>query len=295
MANLELAFLVLSLVGVIMTLVITVFEFVSRQAALLALAREGSGSAESKEPVTIKRSGLAAASDIMTYATIFFVTMTLVLRGINSGHAPFSNMYEFALSFAWGVIVMGTIFQLRYKTAAVKNVGLIVALLLIIFALVQSLMQLANPEPLVPALQQSVLLSAHVASAVVAYGTFTIGFGAAILYLIQNKRKSPWLPNTDILDTMSYQSVVVGFPFMTLLIVLGALWANVAWGKYWSWDPKETASLVTWLLYAAYLHARVMRGWRGSRAALLLIIGFAAVLLTFFGNYVFSGLHSYAG
>jgi cytochrome c-type biogenesis protein CcsB len=291
MAGLELFFLVSSLVGVILTLIFATIEFIGRQSALLALARHDS--TIQVDTAISGRSKMAIATDILTYLTITFITATLVLRGIRSGHAPFSNMYEFALSFAWGVVVVGAIFQLRYKTGAVKNVGLIVAMLLIIFALVQSLKELANPGPLVPALQQSTLLSAHVASAVVAYGTFTIGFGAAILYLVQNNRNSIWLPDKEILDTMSYQSVVVGFPFLTLLIIMGALWADVAWGKYWSWDPKETASLVTWLLYAAYIHARVMRGWRGTKAAILLIIGFSAVLLTFFGNYIFSGLHAY--
>ena len=96
-----------------------------------------------------------------------------------------------------------------------------------------------------------------------------------------------------MLDTISYRAVVIGFPFLTLVILLGTLWADIAWGRYWGWDPKETASLVTWLIYAAYIHARVMRGWRGARSALLLIIGFATILLTFFGNYIFSGMHAY--
>jgi len=88
---------------------------------------------------------------------------------------------------------------------------------------------------------------------------------------------------------------MVGFPFLTLTIVLGAVWADVAWGTYWSWDPKETASLVTWLIYGSYLHARVVRGWRGEKAAYLLILGFVAVLFTYFGNLFFGGLHSYSG
>ena len=97
----------------------------------------------------------------------------------------------------------------------------------------------------------------------------------------------------DIFDIISYRSVVIGFPFLTLTIVLGAIWADIAWGRYWSWDPKETASLVTWLIYAVYMHARLMRGWRGKKTAILLIVGFGAILLTFFGNYIFTGLHAY--
>ena len=93
---------------------------------------------------------------------------------------------------------------------------------------------------------------------------------------------------------MAYRSVVAGFPMMALVIILGAVWADIAWGRYWGWDPKETASLVTWLLYGGYLHARVLRGWRGRRSAILLVIGFAGVMFTYFGNYFLGGLHSYA-
>jgi cytochrome c-type biogenesis protein CcsB len=97
-----------------------------------------------------------------------------------------------------------------------------------------------------------------------------------------------------VLDEIAYRAVMVGFPMMALVLILGALWAQIAWGSYWSWDPKETASLVTWLIYGGYLHARVVRGWRGQRSALLLILGFGATLFTYFGNYFFGGLHSYA-
>jgi cytochrome c-type biogenesis protein CcsB len=198
-------------------------------------------------------------------------------------------MFEFALAFSWGIVVMGMLFEWRYKTAAVKNLGFIVSILLLIFATVQH----AKAAPLMPALQQSVLLSVHVASAVVAYGILTIGFGSALIFIIQDRKNSIWLPDKAVLDTISYQAVIFGFPFLTLTIILGALWGDIAWGRYWGWDPKETASLVTWLVYAAYIHARVMRRWRGTKTAVLLIIGFAAIILTFFGNYIFTGLHSY--
>jgi len=286
MFNLESISLVASLVGVVVTIVFYIFDFAgSRRSSVAADDKRPGGRSMATEP----RGVLNLTARILTALTLVFITLAIVFRAIQTGHGPFSNMYEFALSFAWGILVMGIFFEWRYKTAAVKTVGLIVALLLLIFALVQQ----AKPEPLVPALQQSLLLSVHVASAVVAYGTFTIGFSAAILFLIQNRRNSPWLPDKEILNTISYQSVVIGFPFLTSTIVLGALWADIAWGRYWGWDPKETASLITWLLYVAYLHARLMRGWRGAKAAILLIVGFAAILLTFFGNYIFAGLHSY--
>ncbi|MFC2032720.1 c-type cytochrome biogenesis protein CcsB [Chloroflexota bacterium] len=286
MSNLESISLIASLVGVVLTIVFAILAFVRIRRNIMAA---DGGKSSSQATASESQSAMNLTARILTAFTLVFITLAIVFRAVQTGHGPFSNMYEFALAFAWGIVVMGVFFEWRYKTAAVKNMGLIVALLLLIFATVQH----AKPEPLVPALQQSLLLSVHVASAVVAYGIITIGCGAAILFLIQNRRNSPWLPDKEILDTMSYQSVVIGFPFLTLTIVLGALWADIAWGRYWGWDPKETASLVTWLLYAAYIHARLMRDWRGTKTAILLIVGFGAILLTFFGNYIFTGLHAY--
>ena len=286
MASLESIFLIASLAGVLLTMIFAIIAFISSRRNIIGAVGKKSGS---KATAAAPRNGLFLTAKILTVLSLAFITLTIVFRAIQTGHGPFSNMYEFALAFAWGIVVMGVIFDWRYKTAAVRNVGLIVALLLLIFATVKN----AKPEPLVPALQQSTLLSIHVASAVVAYGIFTIGFGAAILFLIQNRRNSPWLPDKEVLDIISFRSVTVGFPFLTLTIVLGAIWADIAWGKFWSWDPKETASLVTWLIYAAYMHARLMRDWRGTKIAILLIVGFGAILLTFFGNYVFTGLHAY--
>jgi cytochrome c-type biogenesis protein CcsB len=267
-------------------LLFTVVAFVFKRREILS----GQKMAVKNAPVKTGFSHmLSVIANVLIVATLAFITITIISRAVESGHAPFSSMYEFAVAFAWGVMAVGIISRWRYKTAAMQNIGLIVASLLLVFARVE----FTRAANLVPALQQSALLSAHVAAAVVAYGTLTIGFGAAVLYLIQSKRRSPWLPDLEVLDTISYHSVIVGFPFLTLLIILGALWANIAWGTYWNWDPKETASLVTWLIYAAYMHARVMRGWRGNKAAILLIAGFAAILLTFFGNYIFNGLHAY--
>ena len=162
-------------------------------------------------------------------------------------------------------------------------------------ALRRSRIPAGDIEPLVPALQNNLLLTVHVATAIVAYGSFTIAFAAALLFLIQPETGRWGLPKPQVLDEIGYRAIVVGFPFLTLTIVLGALWADIAWGSYWSWDPKETASLVTWFIYGAYLHARVMRGWRGRNAAILLLIGFGATLFTYFGNLFFGGLHSYSG
>ncbi len=286
MSSLEGIFLIISLVGVVVTIIYSIFIFTIGRINIRAAARSGSG----LKTTTVEPSGVASyVSRILSILTLVFVTLTIIFRILQTGHGPFSNMYEFALAFAWGIVIMGIFFEWRYRTTSVNNMGLIVALLLLIFAEVQH----TKPQPLVPALQQSVLLSVHVASAVIAYGIFTIGFGAAILFLVQNRFNSTWLPDKDILDKISYQSVIIGFPLLTLTIILGALWADIAWGRYWGWDPKETASLVTWLIYVTYMHARIMRGWRGKKVAILLIVGFGAILLTFFGNYIFTGLHAY--
>jgi cytochrome c-type biogenesis protein CcsB len=173
-------------------------------------------------------------------------------------------------------------------------------------------------RPLVPALQANRILGFHVTTMVLAYSALSISFGASVLYLLKSARpevhpepgrralegpalslskgRFPHLPDGETLGEIAYWSVLVGFPLLTLGIALGAYWANSAWGRYWGWDPKETAALLTWFVYAGYLHARGLRGWEGRRAAWLLIVGYGAVLFTYFAvNFLISGLHSYAG
>jgi ABC-type transport system involved in cytochrome c biogenesis permease subunit len=199
----------------------------------------------------------ATYGTLISWLAFTFLTASLIFRTIHTGHGPFANMYEFSVAFAWGALGMYLYFEYRYHQRVLGLIALPVA--------------------------------------IVAYGTFTIAFAAAVLYLIQPEGGRRGLPRLELLDEVSYRAVVIGFPFMTLVIILGAVWADVAWGSYWGWDPKETASLVTWLIYGAYLHARVVRGWRGRPAAWLLILGVAATLFTYFGNLFFGGLHSYAG
>jgi cytochrome c-type biogenesis protein CcsB len=161
-----------------------------------------------------------------------------------------------------------------------------------------------------PALQ-SFWLPVHVILLFLGDGAFALAAAAAVMYLIQErqlkrKRLSGWfhrLPNLDLLDELNYRCLTIGFPLLTVGIITGSLWAQQAWGTYWSWDPKETWSLITWLLYAALLHGRLTVGWRGRRAAVWALVGFASVLFTFLGvNYVLprllpdlESLHIYAG
>jgi len=234
---------------------------------------------------------LASYGTLLVYLGLAFISASLLFRAIASGRGPFANMYEFSVAFAWGIVVMHAYFERRYHERTLGLVALPIALALLLYAMTIP----SAIDPLVPALQNNLLLSAHVAVAILAYGTFSISFAAAILHLIQGENGRRGLPSRELLDQISYKAIVVGFPFLTLTIVLGAVWADLAWGTYWSWDPKETASLVTWLIYGSYLHARVIRGWRGNRAAWLLLLGFGATLFTYFGNLFLGGLHSYSG
>jgi cytochrome c-type biogenesis protein CcsB len=254
---------------------------------LMGLAGGGSISTSTRQSAIDAAGRYATMLAINAFA---FLTAALAFRTAASGHGPFSNMYEFSLAFAWGALGIYLYFELRYKIRMLAVLVLPIAIGLLAYATTVP----SDVEPLVPALQHDLLLTVHVAVAIIAYGAFAIAFGAAVLYLLQRRDTIRWLPKAIVLEEIGYKAVLVGFPMMALVIILGALWADIAWGSYWSWDPKETASLVTWLIYGGYLHARVLRGWRGTRSALLLILGFAATIFTYFGNLFLGGLHSYA-
>ena len=232
---------------------------------------------------------LAVYGTYFTWLALLFLTATLVLRSIVVGHGPFGNQYEFSVSFGWGMVLAYVYFEHKYHVRTLALLILPLTAGILLYALSVG----STDNPLVPALQNNLLLTVHVAVAIVAYGAFAVSFAAAVLYLIQPEEGRPGLPKPALLDEIGYRSVIIAFPLMTLVLVLGAVWASIAWGSYWSWDPKETASLLTWLVYGAYLHARVARGWTGRKAAWILIAAFGCVLLTFFGNLFFSGLHSY--
>jgi cytochrome c-type biogenesis protein CcsB len=214
------------------------------------------------------------------------------------GYVPLSNMYESLIFFSWTIVLIYLILEFKYRQ---KIIGVFVTPFAFLAIALTSIIPGIDAKitPLVPALQSN-WLTIHVTTCFFGYASFAVSFGISILYLIrdrrevQKKKASKWLPSTPILDEINYKSIVIGFPLLTLGIVTGAAWANYAWGSYWSWDPKETWSLITWFIYAAFLHARFTRDWRGRKVAILSIVGFTAVLFTYFGvNYLISGLHSY--
>ena len=236
--------------------------------------------------------GLALYGTGFTFASFVLITVYLILRMSMTGYGPFANQHEFAVSFVWGILLAYLVAEYAFQVRALSLMVLPVAAALIVYALSLPV----EVESLIPALQNHLLLNLHIGFAILAYGAAAVSFGAAVFYLAY-----PWLstkikhlPSRGLLDDIGYKSATVAFSMLTIAIVLGAVWANTAWGRYWGWDPKETAALVTWLIYGAYLHARVTRGWRGNRSAWLLVLGFAAVLYTYLGNHFFGGLHSYA-
>ncbi|WP_300080670.1 c-type cytochrome biogenesis protein CcsB [Propioniciclava sp.] len=251
-----------------------------------------------EEPAPARRAGslsavtLARQASTMAWVALGCLTVSLVLRAIVTGHGPFVTQHEFAVSMAWGFLAVYLFFEWRYRARTLALLVLPITLAMELYALSWA----TTADPLVPALQNSLLLTTHIIVAIFAYGAFAVSFAAAGLYLVHDWVPEGFarvLPKREVLDRLGYRAVVIGYPLLTAVIVLGAVWAQIAWGSYWSWDPKETASLVTWLIYGGYLHARVARGWVGRGAAWLLVVAFASVILTFVGNAFFGGLHSY--
>ncbi len=221
---------------------------------------------------------------------------------IGYGHIPLSNLYEALVSLSWTTVIFYLVIEFRYK---IRQLGSLVFPFISIAMAYASLSPNVNSEiqPLIPALQSN-WLTYHVLTCFLGYSAFAVSFGASIVYLAKSKKEATkkvqepadgFMPSLDTLDDIIYKSIAIGFLLLGIGIITGAIWANYAWGSYWSWDPKETWSLITWLIYAAFIHARITRGWRGKRAAVISIIGFCCVLFTFLGvNYLLSGLHSYA-
>ena len=245
--------------------------------------------------VTRSRFAGQAATMLAGVATVALV-LHLVMRWTVAGHAPWSNQFEFASAFATSIMVGNMVAERAYHDRRINLFIVPIAFLLLIYAaMLPDSVKVAGP--LIPALQNNLLLTIHVSSAVMAYGVFAISFAGAVIYLLQggSKNRIAWLPTAEVAEDLAHKAVMVAVPLQALVLTLGAWWASIAWSRPWAWDPKETAALTTFLVYVVYLHARNQRGWRGTPSTLILIAGFGATLFTFFGNYFLGGLHTYSG
>jgi cytochrome c-type biogenesis protein CcsB len=231
---------------------------------------------------------------MLSWFGLAFAFFAVLFRTIAAERLPTANMYEFSLTFVLAIMIMYVLFERMYKIRQLGAIVLPIAFGMTVY--IWSLpADLREVTPLIPALQSRPIMTVHVSSAIFAYATFAVSFAAAVFFLIKQKWGIRWLPSLEVLDDVAFRAVGIGFPLLSLVLILGSVWAHEAWGVYWSWDPKETAALFTWLVYGVYLHTRTLRGWRGTRSAVILLFGFGAVMFTYYGNYFFGGLHAYGG
>lgn len=233
-------------------------------------------------------------------------TASLVARSVAAGRVPYVSMYEYLLAFAWAIVVVFLVLRIMAgaRREAVDSAGAVV------FTLVAGLLgygsklptEMKQIEALMPILKSNWLIF-HILTAVVGYGAAGVAAALSFLYCALNivpggERIKARLPSATALDWASYRCVLFAFPFLALLNITGAIWAYDAWGRWWGWDPKETWSLITFMVYLFYLHARLRAGWRGGAINLVVLVAFAAVMFTFIGVNrlaAFSqSLHSYA-
>jgi cytochrome c-type biogenesis protein CcsB len=269
--------------------------------------------ARAKSPVLVGAGGLDEASDNQSVRTRAerFARMAVALvvlgaalqlasiatRGLAAERWPMGNMYEFISAISVAAIV--TWLVVLRRTPSARPAGPFVLFpVLVLMALAGSVLY-APAGPVVPPLR-SYWMSIHVSTISISSGLLVVSGVTSLLFLL---RRSGWLPGVaeklpaaDALDRLAYRTTIVAFPLFTFAIITGAIWAEAAWGRFWGWDPKETVAFVSWVIYAAYLHARATAGWRTGRAAWVNVAGFATVIFNlFFINMVVAGLHSYAG
>lgn len=222
-------------------------------------------------------------------------SLSIIYRYFTAGHLPITNPHEATSFFAWCIVLIFFVLHFRYKIGLLSSFVMPIIFLMMLVASFLS----RDIKPLSPVLQ-SYWLGIHTVFAFIGNAAFAMAFGIGIMYLIQehyvkSKRLGGLyerLPSLQTLDDINYRLITLGFPLLTLAIITGALWAENAWGRLWNWDPRETWSLITWLIYAIVLHARLVAGWRGRRAAILSIIGFLTIIIAFFGiKLIGKGLH----
>ncbi|WP_350280731.1 c-type cytochrome biogenesis protein CcsB [Kribbella sp. HUAS MG21] len=286
-----------------------------KQEVLVASSGEAVSGGTSDAPADVPAAEEPASTERMDAASRIGLLLTwlgfvlhlggVVTRGLAAERVPWGNMYEFSITASLAVSIVYLVFVQRYK---LQWLGLGVTLIVAGVLGLASLALYTPAGPLVPALH-SYWLVIHVAAAAISGGAFTVGGLISVLYLVKARAERRVLaggtmsaavrrlPSAEAMDGTAYKVLAFAFPLWTFgVLVAGPIWAEYAWGRYWGWDPKEVWSLVTWVVYAAYLHARATAGWRGRRAATIAIVGWLVFIFNFVGvNLIVSGLHSYAG
>ncbi|MFE3451398.1 cytochrome c biogenesis protein CcsA [Nonomuraea sp. NPDC059194] len=215
---------------------------------------------------------------------------SIVTRGLSVGRWPWGNMYEFVVAICFAAVTAFLVTQLRANVRFLGAFVMVTSALGLGFAVIWLHVQAG---PVVPALN-SYWIAIHVSAAVIASGLFIVAGVSGILYLLRGDGFSR-LPTRDDLERVAHRAIVLAFPIWTFAVIAGALWADKAWGRYWGWDPKEIWAFITWIAYAAYLHARATAGWRGRAATIVQLVAFACLLFNLVGVNIFlGGLHSYA-
>jgi len=243
-----------------------------------------------------KQKAIADAGRGVLIAGLLMNTAALVIRGVALGRVPFLNMYEYMISCIWGAAAVYLGVELITKN---RFIGAFAAPFVTLAGFMAA--RLPYQEHIIMPALRSAWRVPHIASAILAYGAFAVAFMMAIMYLLavkaEGNKESFWvsrIPSSKFIDQAIYRVIAFGFLMQTILILVGAIWAQMSWGRYWGWDPKETWSLITWLIYATYLHTRTMMGWRGRNSVMMALFGFLAVIFTLFGVNYLGGLHAYS-
>ena len=240
----------------------------------------------------------------LTWLSFFTLLVGVVLRGVWAGRVPWGNMYEFSITAALGIL---GVFLAVSITRDLRWLGLFIVIPTLLTLGLAVTVLYTEAAQLVPALK-SYWLVIHVSAAIICSGAFTFAAATAGLSIVRDRAErragadavvtgmAARLPDADRLRTLTNRTLAFAFPLWTFAVVAGAIWAENAWGRYWGWDPKETWAFITWVVFAAYLHARSTAGWRGNRASWIAILGWVAFLINYFGVNIFvTSLHSYAG
>lgn len=232
---------------------------------------------------------------LVIISNLFFCLM-LLLRWINNHYFPLSNLYESLIFLSWSILSIQLLLEYRLKSSILGAILIPMVFLLSSFATLELPIDMQKSIPLVPSLQSNWLMM-HVSMMMISYATLIIGSLLCIFFIILNTlifSNSTKQNILELLDGWSYRIIGLGFAFLTLGILSGAIWANEAWGSYWSWDPKETWALITWLVFASYLHARLIKNWKGNNVAKIGSLGFFVIWICYLGvNFLAKGLHSY--